>query len=170
MKIILALMITAGCVLTGQTLQQSEAGRTVYQTRCSSCHAPDLGGNEAPQLSGSNFMSSWGNRTARELVTYIQASMPPGNTSGLSEETSVNLAAFILAANGATPGNQALTAAATFPIRSVATGSPAIALQTGGRVPAGPTAAGPKALTITGEVKNYVPVTDAMLRDPDPGD
>jgi alcohol dehydrogenase (cytochrome c) len=27
-----------------------------------------------------------------------------------------------------------------------------------------------KGLTVTGEVKNYVPVTDEMLRDPDPGD
>jgi len=170
MKNILALTIAAGGLLFGQTLQQAEAGRAVYQARCSSCHAPDLGGNEAPQLSGSNFMSSWGNRSARELITYIQASMPPGNSGGLSEENAVNLSAFILAANGAAPGNQALTASATFPIRSVATGSPAIGLQPGGRVPAGPAPGGPKGLTVIGEVKNYVPVTDAMLRDPDPGD
>src|ERR1700719_5236673 len=103
MKNILLLTISTGGLLSSQTLQQAEAGRTVYQARCSSCHAPDLGGNEAPQLSGSNFMSSWGNRTARELVTYIQASMPPGNSGGLSEENAVNLSAFILAANGATP-------------------------------------------------------------------
>jgi alcohol dehydrogenase (cytochrome c) len=170
MKNLLALTIAAGAALSGQTMQQAEAGRTVYQARCSSCHAPDLGGNEAPQLSGSNFMSSWGNRTARELITYIQASMPPGAAGSLGEENSVNLTAFLLAANGAAPANQALTAAATFPIRSVATGSPAIPLQPGGRVPAGPTAGGPRGLTVTGEVKNYVPVTDAMLRDPDPGD
>src|SRR5580700_7328271 len=158
MKTIVVLTIAVGGALFGQTLQQAEAGRTVYQARCSSCHAPDLGGNEAPQLSGSNFMSSWAARTARELVTYIQASMPPpGNAGGLGEESSVNVAAFILAANGAAPGNQALTAAATFPIRSVATGSPAIALQPGGRVSAGP-AGGPRGLTVTGEVKNYVPV------------
>jgi alcohol dehydrogenase (cytochrome c) len=170
MKTILALAIAVAGALSGQTLQQAEAGRTVYQARCSSCHAPDLGGNEAPQLSGSNFMSSWGNRTARELVTYIQASIPPpGNAGGLGEENSVNVSAFILAANGATPGNQALTAAATFPIRSVATGSPAIALLPGGHVSTGP-AGGPRGLTVTGDVKNYVPVTDAMLRDPDPGD
>src|ERR1700676_607236 len=106
MKTILALAIAAG-VMSGQTLQQSEAGRTVYQARCSNCHAPDLGGNEAPQLSGSNFMSSWSNRTARALVGYIQARMPPGDCARLSEENAVNLSAFILAANGATPGNQA---------------------------------------------------------------
>ena len=166
----ISLLYIAAAALCGQTLQQAEAGRTVYQGRCSSCHAPDLGGNEAPQLSGSNFMSSWGNRTARELVTYIQSSMPPGSAGGLSEDNSVDLTAFILAANGAAPASQALTAAATFPIRSVATGQPAIALQAGGRVPTGRAAGGPRGLTVTGEVKNYVPVTDAMLRDPDPGD
>ena len=81
MKIILALAIAGAGAVSGQTLQQAEAGRTVYQARCSSCHAPDLGGNEAPQLSGPNFMSSWGVRTAHELIAYIQASMPPGKPS-----------------------------------------------------------------------------------------
>ncbi len=38
----------------------------------------------------------------------------------------------------------------------------------GGRGGAGAT--GPLGLTFTGEVKNYVPVTDEMLRNPDPGD
>ena len=28
----------------------------------------------------------------------------------------------------------------------------------------------PRGITVAGEVKNYVPVTDAMLRNPDPGD
>ena len=28
----------------------------------------------------------------------------------------------------------------------------------------------PTGLLVTGEVKNYVPVTDEMLRNPDPGD
>ena len=50
----------------------------------------------------------------------------------------------------------------------MATGRPAIALQAGGQAAA--RASGPLGLTVTGEVKNYVPVTDAMLRDPDPGD
>ena len=30
--------------------------------------------------------------------------------------------------------------------------------------------AGPRGVTVAGEVKNYVPVTDEMLRNPDPGD
>ena len=166
--IVMGSLALAGAFLQGQTQQQAEAGRATYQARCSTCHAVDLGGSEAPQLAGSNFQSRWGTRAARELVTYIQEAMPPGNVR-LDEATSVNLAAFILAANGAAPGNQALTATSAFSIRLVASGRPAIALQAGGTV-ADTGSGGPKGITVKGEVKNYVPVTDAMLRNPDPGD
>jgi PQQ-dependent dehydrogenase (methanol/ethanol family) len=160
-----AALATAGA-LYAQTAQQIGAGRASYGTMCAGCHAPDLGGAEAPQLAGGNFRAAWGTRTARELVTFIQTNMPPGS-AGLSEADASNLAAFILASNGAAAGQQALTAASTFPIRSVATGRPAAAIQ--GGEGAAPVSA-PKGLTVTGEVKNYVPVTDAMLRNPDPGD
>jgi alcohol dehydrogenase (cytochrome c) len=156
--------------LGAQTMAQAEAGRALYQARCSGCHATDLGGNEAPQLAGSNFVAAWGSRVARELVNYIQTSMPPANPRSLTETEAANLAAFVLAANGAAPGTQALTAASAFPIRSVATGRPAIALVTGGEVATGPVSSGPKGLTVTGQVKSYTSVTDAMLRNPDPAD
>jgi alcohol dehydrogenase (cytochrome c) len=162
-----ALLALFAAAAYAQTTQQAEAGRAAYQAECSGCHATDLGGNEGPQLAGSNFVAAWGTRTARELVSYIQTSMPPGDPGSLGEEAAVNLAAFILAANGAA-NVQPLTASSAFPIRSVATGRPTIAFQAGGQVAAAP--AKPKGLTVKGEVKNYVPVTDAMLRNPDPGD
>jgi alcohol dehydrogenase (cytochrome c) len=161
-------LLAAAAALQAQTTQQAEAGRALFQARCASCHATDLGGGEGPQLAGANFIAAWGTRTARELVSVIRTTMPPGNPGSLDDAASINLAAFILAANGAAPGNQPLTAASTFTIRSVATGRPAIALQAGGEVAAA--ASGPKGVTLAGEVKNYVPVTDAMLRNPDPGD
>ena len=98
---------SAAFVQTGlaQTMAQAEAGRALFQSRCASCHATDLGGGEGPQLAGSNFMVGWGSRTARELVNTIRTTMPPANPGSLDEAASVNLAAFILAANGATaPG------------------------------------------------------------------
>jgi alcohol dehydrogenase (cytochrome c) len=169
--IVLALTVAAaGGSLLAQTMAQAEAGRSLYQARCSTCHAPDLGGAEGPQLAGSNFTAAWGTRGANELVTLIQTTMPPGNAGSLGEENAANLAAFILAANGVVPGNQALTAASMFAIRSVATGRPAIAFQAGGQIPAAAVSSAARGLTVTGEVKNYVPVTDAMLRNPDPGD
>ncbi len=170
MKIFLTIALAAGTGLFAQTLQQAEAGRTLYQARCSSCHAPDMGGSEGPQLSGSNFMSAWGARTARDLTSYIQSSMPPANPRSLTEENAVTLTAFILAANGAAPGNQPLTTASNFGLRSVANGRPAIALQGGAAGPAANAPSGPRGLTVAGELKTYTPVTDAMLKNPDPAD
>jgi cytochrome c5 len=63
----LALFAANGALLA-QTMQQAELGRIAYQARCSNCHATDMGGNEAPQLAGSNFMAAWGTRTTDELV------------------------------------------------------------------------------------------------------
>src|SRR5262249_54456629 len=71
-------------------------------------------------------------------------------------------------------GDQALTATTAVQLRSVATGEMPVALREAlSRVSAdGPVAprAFVKGLLVTGEVKNYTPVTDAMLRNPDPGD
>ena len=153
---------------------QATAGQASYQANCASCHVPDLSGrNEAPQLAGSNFMNTWRGRTTKDLVEYMQATMPPGRPS-LATDEYVNIAAFILQSNGAPPGAQALAASTSTPIGSVATGQRAAARPTPGG-PQGPAARPqapppPRGLTVTGEVKNYVPVTDAMLRNPDPGD
>jgi alcohol dehydrogenase (cytochrome c) len=166
--VVLMWAAVASSTLFGQTLKQAEAGRTAYQAKCSGCHAPDMSGNEGPPLTGSAFMTSWARRTAGDLIQSVQT-MPPGNAGSLGQETYLNLAAFILAANGATPGDMPLAAGATFSIRAIANGRPAIAIRPGvGNAPA--PATGPKGLTVKGEVKNYLPMTDAMLRDPAPGD
>src|SRR5436190_7967896 len=179
------------------TAAQATAGRTVYQASCASCHLPDLAGrNEAPQLAGNNFMNTWRARTTRDLFEFIQSTMPPtGETLGADQYLAVT--AFILQANGAPAGAQPLTpttAAAIGPlgVRPATTtggdplpppvvggppspvpGSPA---GRGGRGGAdggrgGPPAnAGVLGVTVAGTVKNYVPVTDDMLRNQDPGD
>src|SRR5438477_12644355 len=87
------------------TTAQAGAGRSAYQANCASCHLPDLAGrNEAPQLAGPNFMRVWGSRGAGALAQYIQASMPPQNRGGLSQEMGLDLAAFILEPNLGPPG------------------------------------------------------------------
>jgi alcohol dehydrogenase (cytochrome c) len=166
---IFILSLAAPIALSAQTLQQVEAGRTAYQARCSSCHAVDMSGNEGPQLAGPTFLTNWHRRIAGELIEVIQKTMPPGNGGSLPEETCVNLAAFILAANGAAIGNDKLAPGATFGIRLVATGKPTIAIRPGVENPVAKTPES-KGLTAKGEVKNYAPVTDANLRNPDAGD
>jgi alcohol dehydrogenase (cytochrome c) len=163
------------------TAAQASAGQASYAANCASCHLVDLAGqNEAPQLAGTNFRSTWGKRTTRDLIEYMSATMPPGRPS-LAEQDYVNLAAFILRANGAAAGTQALASTTAAMIGSVATGRPAAATaaQTAPRPGAGgdgdgaprPGAAqASRGHSVQGEVKNYLPVTDAMLRNPPAGD
>lgn len=103
--------------------------------------------------------------------------MPPGAAGALGQETYVNLIAFLLEANGATAGDGALTPATNALMRSAASGEMPASLRralsqarASGDEGATLRAPRPKGLTVTGTVKDYVPVTDAMLRNPDPGD
>ncbi|MBV8847616.1 MAG: PQQ-binding-like beta-propeller repeat protein [Bryobacterales bacterium] len=189
-QLLIALVLVSVCgvlILTGQqrpagpyTADQAAAGRTVYQANCVGCHGPDLAGrNDAPQLAGTQFMANWGGRSAGELINFMQSAMPPGNAT-LGEQNYINIAAFILDSNGARPGTQVLAAANAVAIRTVATGQVAAQLaggaagkQTkqqakGGGKQAAP--ASPRGVTVSGEAKNFTPVTDAMLRNPDPSD
>ena len=70
-------------------------------------------------------MRTWSGRTAQELVAFLGVTMPPPPAApgSLGAQSYVNLAAFLLQANGATPGASALTAASTVTIGSVATGT-----------------------------------------------
>jgi alcohol dehydrogenase (cytochrome c) len=156
------------------TAAQAAAGRATYQASCSGCHGADLSGlNSASALAGGLFMSSWADRTPSDLVMFLEGAMPPGNPGSLGEQAYVNVTAFILDFNGARPGNQPLTASSKMAIRSVATGQvkarPAAGEPLGGRAEA-PVPPTPRGVVVPGEVKNYTPVTDAMLRNPDPND
>ena len=171
------LTISAGQAPTAApifTTAQAAAGQASYQANCASCHLPDLvGQNEAPPLAGANFMTTWRARTARDLIDYMQATMPPGRPS-LAEGDYVNIAAFILRSNGAAAGDEPLRRSAAVAIGSVATGQRAAARPAGGDgdgAPARPAGPPPsRGHSVTGEVRNYVPVTDAMLKNPPPGD
>ncbi len=190
-----AAAVLAVAVVSGQpapaavyTATQAAAGRAAYQTSCATCHRPDLGGGvDAPQLAGGTFLGVWSGRTTADLVGYAQRGMPPEYPGSLGEATYVNIVAYILQANGAPAGSDPLTATTSQPIGSIAMRQ-TTAVQTA-QQPAAPATAPPpdpdappqgrgrgqppparRGVTIAGEVKNYVPVTDAMLRDPDPGD
>jgi len=171
------------------TADQATAGRTGYMQNCASCHGDDLSG--PPALKGQAFMANWGARTTRDLLGYIQTTMPPEAPGGLRPEMYVNIAAFILQANGQRPGNEELTATLTAPIGGAATAAAASA-QRGGRAGAAGAQAGapgraggqgviqsapaprqqiaPKGLVVEGTVKTFTPVTDAMLHMPPPGE
>src|SRR6201984_3236674 len=160
------------------TAEQAAAGRATYMAMCAPCHMPDLkGSNEALPLSGLGFTSVWRSRTTRDLFERISTTMPPGKAGLIPEQDVLGLVAFILQTNGARPGTKPLTATAAIPIGELASGEAPVAAQQ--EAPDGPPAppvrparaAGPPAgITVSGEVKDYVAVTDEMLHRPDPSD
>ena len=110
------------------TAEQANGGRTAYQANCAVCHLPDLeGSNEAPPLAGGNFLNTWGNRAISELFDRIQDTMPATNPGSLGDQAATDIVAYILQANGAPAGAQALTPATTALIGSVAKGEAATA-------------------------------------------
>src|ERR1700729_2441971 len=105
------------------TSTQASQGHKDYSSACASCHHENLsGGGEAPSLAGGNFIKSWGSRSTRELYDYIQSAMPLGKGGSLSSQTYENIVAFLLEANGATPGGKAFTADTDVKIGNVANG------------------------------------------------
>ena len=160
------------------TAEQAAAGRQAYQSRCAGCHLPDMSGrNEAAPLAGANFMNAWRGRSTRELFEYISTTMPPGGAT-LPTDTYLSITAYILQSNGAVPGAQPLTATTSAALGSIATGAPPAAPAAPGApaapaapaAPEAPASVAPRGLTVTGEVKDFRPVTEEMLRNPPPGD
>src|SRR5436190_4790806 len=87
------------------TAQQAAAGRTAFQANCAGCHLADLSGQgDAAPLRGNAFMTAWGARTTKELLSFMQLTMPPQRPGGLSPQDYVDIVAFILQQNGATAG------------------------------------------------------------------
>ncbi len=154
------------------TSAQATAGRAVYDSTCASCHMPNLEGRgEAPQLAGSEFMTLWSTRTARDLIAFVKGSMPPLNSGSIPDADYLNVIAFLLQANGAAPGNQPLAITSSFTVGSVATGKVTAGAAAASGLPFGRGGLAPaRGLTVSGQVKSYVPVTDEMLRHPDAGD
>src|SRR5258705_10245538 len=112
------------------TQAQVDTGRQAYADNCAACHQADMAGtNDAPALAGSAFIGAWKGRTTEALYSKISKTMPAGRGGSLDEATYTSIVAYILRANGATPGSTAF-APATAPV--------AIGSIAHGEKPAGP--------------------------------
>ena len=160
----------------GYTAAQADAGRAVYERACAECHQPNLQGSfEAPPLAGESFLRFWGNLAASDLYDRIRSSMPPEQPGTLDAAEYLDVVAYVLQANGAPAGSAPLRADAAVTIAAAASGQPppaaaAAAAQPAAAPPAQPAELSEGGITVAGEVAGYRPVTDAMLRNQDPGD
>jgi alcohol dehydrogenase (cytochrome c) len=145
------------------TDEQAAAGANAFSQNCSTCHGASLRQLPDALLAGREFVAKWGDRSMGELIDQIGSTMPPENPGGLPRATYVDIAAFLLEANGAPADSVALTADSVARIGDNLTGPAAVQRLASGSDD------GPTGTTVHGVVPNFVPLTDTMLRNPEPG-
>jgi alcohol dehydrogenase (cytochrome c) len=161
------------------TAEQASTGAAAYAQNCATCHGANLRQLPDAPLAGREFVVTWGSRSTAELVAKVRT-MPPDNPGRLPQATYEAIAAYLLQSNGGSPDGRALTAVSTTRVgdalagRGGAVGASVAQAPPPGARGAGP-AAGPASATqtgvsVAGTVTGFVPVTDAMLRNPAPAD
>jgi mono/diheme cytochrome c family protein len=94
------------------TAEQAERGEAAYMHNCQDCHGTSLDNGEfggAP-LKGSWFRQHWGNGSVAALIGKTKGTMPPDRPGQLSDQTYLDLIAFLLSQNGYAPGDKELPA------------------------------------------------------------
>ena len=95
----------SGVFSTGQV----ERGRTLYNALCARCHGETLGGGEnAPALVDERFFAIWAGRTVGDLVEYTRTTMPSDGPGRIPRRRCIDIAAYLLSANGFPAGDQEL--------------------------------------------------------------
>jgi mono/diheme cytochrome c family protein len=84
---------------------QADRGRTVLETHCVRCHAPD----RDRALAGEIFELHWGGRTVDRLFRKMRETMPPKQVSMVSDADKLDALAAVLEQNGFPPGEKDLT-------------------------------------------------------------
>jgi S-disulfanyl-L-cysteine oxidoreductase SoxD len=104
------LLISAAFLLSAQTSKtvwdgvytadQAARGKTAYAAQCAMCHNDDLtGGDEAPPLTGAQFMGNWNGLSVGELFDRIRVSMPANNPGKLGRQQNADIIAYMLQFN-----------------------------------------------------------------------
>jgi hypothetical protein len=72
-------------------------------------------------LAGKVFLDRWGQKTAGELIARFQETVddPYFKFEDMNEETTVNITAYVLQVNGASPGTQPLTRSTGVVVNSI---------------------------------------------------
>jgi len=91
------------------TKDQAKRGETLYAQNCSSCHGPDLLGNdEAAPLTGSAFLSNWDGLSVGDLSERVRISMPPNNLGKLNRQQIADILSYVLSVNNFPQGKTEL--------------------------------------------------------------
>ena len=92
------------------TEEQAKRGEVVYRAECQLCHLKDLrGGGFASGLVNGAFTTRWNGRNLGDLYAITRSTMPQGAPASLSPQEYVDIAAFLLKANGYPVGEEELS-------------------------------------------------------------
>src|SRR5688572_15182258 len=98
---------------------QAQRGAALYKAQCVACHGEKLEGLVGPMLAGADFVTVWGGRSMAELVDKIQKTMPLQAPGSLSQDQSIDIAAYMVQVSNFKAGQTALAggqlAQVTFP-------------------------------------------------------
>ncbi len=91
------------------TVNQAARGQAEYRTHCGRCHRGDVdSGNRDARLIGDAFMERWREYDLESFFGFIKASMPRRNPESLSDETYVDIVAYLLYLNEFPLGHEEL--------------------------------------------------------------
>ena len=89
---------------------QAGRGETTYKQLCARCHMETLaGGDEAGELTGSAFMSSWNGQSLADLHERVRSTMPTDTPGVYTAQQVTDVIAYMLRFNGFPPGSIDLT-------------------------------------------------------------
>jgi PQQ-dependent dehydrogenase (methanol/ethanol family) len=148
------------------TDEQLAAGQAVYEQNCALCHGANLRQLPEALIAGREFVAKWGDRAPGELARQVAETMPSTAPGSLTDDAYVNVTAYLLAANGGRADGERLSAATAGRIQDglIAPAGPPPVLLAGTEVNE------PTGLTVVGTVPDFEPVSEAILRNPDPSD
>ncbi len=87
------------------TPAQAERGKATFDLSCSRCHNSDLTGSDrGPTLTGDKFLANWMDGSLGPLFSLIRDTMPQGSANILSDDSKVDVLAYILQRNSFPPG------------------------------------------------------------------
>jgi alcohol dehydrogenase (cytochrome c) len=139
------------------TTEQAAEGRASFAQFCSACHGADLRTLPNAPLVGDEFSAKWRTRNTNDLLAQLRTTMPPESPGSLGEAGYLAVIAYLQERNGRAAGDQALRPADGEPVTAGGTaGAQQAAKATG--------------LLVPGTVAGFEPATDAVLRNPAPGD
>lgn len=90
---------------------QAQAGMSLYNDKCASCHNADMSGNSGPALAGPKFLAylQFTKITASQLESFIAAQMPADAPGSLTDAQYKDIFAYILSYNHYPAGTADMT-------------------------------------------------------------